>query len=109
MSLGGGVVHRAPDGLTVADFQPLIGQEFRIAYPGLIENLTLVAATPSSVPPPPGMRPGFSLRFEGHSSDRWLPQATHPVEHATWGRLDLFMVPLGPGANGRFVYEAVFA
>lgn len=108
MSLGGGVVYRALDALRVEDFRPLIGQDFRIADSGLIEMLTLVEAEASSAPPLPGLRPGFSLRFEGHSRDRWLAQATYPVEHASFGRLDLFIVPLGPGPSGRFVYEAVF-
>ena len=108
MTLGGGVVYRALDALQVEDFRPLIGQDLRVATPGLIETLTLVAAEASSLTPPPGLRRGFSLRFEGHDRDRWLPQAMYPVEHASLGRLELFIVPLGPGASGRFVYEAVF-
>ena len=108
MNLGGGVVFRELGALTVADFRPLIGQDFRVTYPGVIENLTLVEAQASRTPTPAGLRPGFTLRFEGQSRERCLPQATHPIEHATFGRLDLFIVPLGPGPNGQFVYEAVF-
>jgi hypothetical protein len=108
MTLGGGIVYRALDALRIEDFQPLVGQEFRIVSPGLIESLTLVEAEASSAPPLPGLRAGFSLRFEGHSRDRWLQQAMYPVENASLGRLELFIVPLGPGPNGRFAYEAVF-
>jgi hypothetical protein len=55
------------------------------------------------------MRHGFSLFFEGDSHDRWLPQGRHPLDHATLGRLDLFIVPLGPGPNGKFRYQAAFS
>ena len=109
MSLGGGVVFRELGALTVEDFRPLVGQDFRVAYPGLIEILRLVVAEASSAPPLPGLRAGFSLRFEGESRERWLPQGMHPVEHAAFGRLDLFIVPLGPDPYGRFVYDSVFA
>lgn len=109
MNLGGGVVSRALDDLTIGHFQPLIGQAFRVSHPGFIEQLTLVEVAAARVAPPPGMRHGFSLFFEGDSLDRWLPQGRHPLDHATFGRLDLFIVPLGPGPNGRFRYEAAFS
>jgi hypothetical protein len=109
MTLGGGIVTRALDDLTIEHFQPLIGQTFRVAYPDFVERLMLVEATAARAAPPPRMRHGFSLFFEGDSRDRWLPQGRHPLEHATFGRLDLFIVPLGPGPNGRFRYEAAFS
>lgn len=108
MNLGGGIVHRPLGDLTLEHFQPLVGQDFRLTFPGLIEPLRLVEATASTAPPPPGLRRGFLLRFEGQTRDRCLPQGTYPIEHATMGRLDLFIVPTGPGATGRSVYEAMF-
>ena len=38
---------------------------------------------------------------------RFLPQGTYPMEHETLGRLEVFLVPLGPDAQG-MRYEAVF-
>jgi hypothetical protein len=32
----------------------------------------------------------------------------HHLEHEALGDLDLFLVPIGPGADGRQRYEAVF-
>ena len=109
MNLGGGVVLRPLDDLTIEHFQPLIGQAFRVTHPDFMEQLTLVEAEAVRVAPPRGMRHGFSLFFEGDSLDRWLEQGRHPLDHATFGRLELFIVPLGPGPNGRFRYEAAFS
>lgn len=100
---------RALADLTIADFKPLVGQMFNVSHPDFSETLTLVEAKAARAKPPAGFRHGFSLLFEGASRDRWLQQAIHPLDHAALGRLELFMVPLGPkGSDGRFVYEAVF-
>jgi hypothetical protein len=37
-----------------------------------------------------------------------LPQATYPVEHDELGRMEIFLVPIGPDGSG-MRYEAVFA
>lgn len=96
------------DQLTVTDFLPLINQGFLVAYPDHTETLTLVEAKPSSCTPPPNFRHGFALLFEGESTSIYLNQGIHPLTHATMGRLDLFLVPLGPTARGNFRYEAAF-
>lgn len=104
----GGFVYRPLDGLTVADFAPLIGQVFRVSYPEYNQRLVLIEAQPAKSPPPTGLRHGFSLRFESDVSQYYLPQGIHPLDHATLGRLQLFLVPLGPDPRGVFLYEAVF-
>jgi hypothetical protein len=39
-----------------------------------------------------------------------LPQSTYRFEHDTLGVLDLFVVPIGPPADGDgMLYEAVFS
>ena len=55
---------------------------------------------------PKGHRDPFSLIFheDGHAH---LPQQTHSIEHEKLGELDIFLVPLGPDAEG-MRYEAVF-
>jgi hypothetical protein len=55
---------------------------------------------------PAGRRP-FSLIFRSAGS-RYLPQRTYSIEHAALGRLDLFLVPIGPDEGG-IRYQAIFA
>lgn len=109
MSLGCGVaVSRSLSDLTVDHFVPQIGQAFRVFYPDYNPALILtevVAATPAAA----GLRQRFSLIFETEAGARYLTQAIHPLENATLGRLELFLVPLGPDERGRFRYEAVFS
>ena len=38
----------------------------------------------------------FALHFSGTGDE--LPQGTYPVQHATLGSFDLFVVPAGPNA-----------
>src|SRR5688572_10837871 len=55
---------------------------------------------------PEGHRAPFSLKFRDESQDH-VPQQTHEVEHKELGNLQIFLVPLGPDAEG-MRYEAVF-
>ena len=49
----------------------------------------------------------FSVQLVGGPSDRFLPQGTHGFTHPGIGRVELFVVPLGPeGPSMR--YEIVF-
>jgi len=50
----------------------------------------------------------FSLMFFAAAGVS-LPQGLYALEHADLGRLDVFLVPLGPEKSGpRMRYEAVF-
>jgi len=54
-------------------------------------------------------RPGsqaFSLLFHGPPAPI-LPQRIYPLEHLQMGRLEIFVVPLGPDAKG-MRYQAIF-
>jgi len=90
--------------LTPADFEPQRGASFMLAAPGrelalkLIEVRRLGAA----------IRAGgaFSLLFAS-APGKIVPQGIYPVAHPTLGRLDLFVVPLGP-KNGGNQYEVIF-
>jgi hypothetical protein len=44
----------------------------------------------------------FSLEFTG-PSDPTLPQATYALVHTVFGKLDVFLAPIGPGR-----YQAAF-
>lgn len=95
--------------LQLADFEPLVGQPFRVVFPDRTEILTLTEATARKPTPGSGLRPPFSLLFEGSSTDIYLPQRIYPLDHAGLGRLEVFLVALGPGPRGGACrYQAVF-
>lgn len=52
-------------------------------------------------------REQFSLLFRG-PTEPLLPQALYPMEHEKLGSFQLFLVPVGPDAQDRHRYEAVF-
>jgi hypothetical protein len=88
------------------DFQPHVESTFA-AQPasGGPFTLTLVdvcrgAATRS--------REQFTLTFVGGPNPP-VQQGILHLEHDVLGTLDLFVVPIGPGVDGRHRYEAVFA
>jgi hypothetical protein len=91
--------------LMPADFEPLLHERFRIAAEAAEPfEAELIAVSGSRSPG--SSRPQFSVLFRGGPSPP-LPQGIHRLEHATLGRLELFLVPLGPDASGQR-YEAVF-
>ena len=49
----------------------------------------------------------FSLTFR-HPDISYLPQRIYTLEHVALGRLDLFLVPIGPDQSG-MRYQAIFA
>lgn len=49
----------------------------------------------------------FRLTFRGGPVDAFLPQQIFTLKHATMGELEIFLVPIGPDADG-MCYEAVF-
>ncbi|HWQ11952.1 MAG TPA: hypothetical protein VNL77_04085 [Roseiflexaceae bacterium] len=106
------------DKLTSADFAPYLNQAFRL-YPGPYTPdgspagaplpLELVSVTDLGDPPPAGAplrRRPFSLLFRASSTGH-LPQRIYVLEHERLGRLDIFLVPIGPDQLG-MRYEAIF-
>ena len=98
---------------TASTFAPLIGQAFRVSIgPAGVLELTLIEATehrPRSGPnaAAANRRTPFSILFRG-PKDLLLPQKMYPFEHPAIGAFDLFIVPIGPDAEG-LLYEAVFS
>ena len=90
--------------LTCADFEKHLESEFKVASDELDMRLKLVEAKLMGQ----GERDGgsFSLLFSG-PAEPILEQAVIPLEHADMGKLELFLVPVGPGV-GEIDYEAVF-
>ena len=103
------------DKLTSVDFMPALQHTFQL-YVGpwgvphdpavhgaprsveLIEVSSLVAGAVNARP--------FSIIFR-EAGRAYLPQRTYTLEHAALGRLDLFLVPIGPDAVG-MRYQAIF-
>ena len=97
------------DALTADDFAPHIGTAFRVvADEGDARELTLTELT--RFPPQLGAPrfESFSLMFSGARGESPLQQRIHALEHPQMGRLELFLVPVGPGPDGIPRYEAVF-
>jgi hypothetical protein len=108
------------DKITSADFAPHLHQTFRLYHgPWDADQLSedeardveLIAVTDLGQEPPAGapapQRHPFSLTFCDRSAAPFLPQRIYSVVHTTIGRLDIFLVPIGPGEGG-MRYEAVF-
>lgn len=100
------------DWLTAEDFDGRIGEHFDAAAgDGVPIALELVEVETSSEPggrgPDGQERLQFSLLFRGPATPV-LAQGTYQIEHVDFEDLALFLVPLGPDAEGPR-YEASFA
>jgi hypothetical protein len=92
--------------LTVETFAELVGDRFAMgAWPDATLDLELIEANPLGARTGRGRAP-FSVLFRGPSAPV-MPQRIYPLAHATLGRLELFIVPIGP-RDGGMVYEAIF-
>ena len=101
----------ALESLTRELFQPVIGTAFKVPrVDGTHYELVLTEVRDVFVG---GNREGkwlaFALTFLGEKP-RYLSQGTHTLLHDHLGRLDIFVVPLGPDLQkgGRMSYEAIF-
>jgi hypothetical protein len=90
--------------LTVDDFERRKDETFTLKIPQLELPLKLSKATRLGESGRPGG--AFALYFLS-APGPFLPQAIYPLEHAELGRLDIFLVPLGPREGGN-LYESIF-
>ena len=87
--------------LTADDFRPHLHERFALApVGGESFGVELVEVAESG--DGPGARRQFSLVFRGGPTPP-LPQRIHALEHPQLGRLEVFLVPIGPDS-----YQAVF-
>ena len=98
--------------LKVTDFEPLLNQTFQIHYGnGEMLPVTLAEVVPGKNPSSTDENGEpyypFSLVFQSSITD-YLPQYTYHIEHEQLGSHDMFIVPLGPNAQG-MRYQAVFS
>lgn len=93
------------DRLTADDFRRHLEQTVRVSAGDQAFDAELIEV--SGLPTHDGdHRAPFSVTFRG-PVEPWLEQQICAVEHAELGRLELFLVPLGPDGKG-MRYEAVF-
>lgn len=90
--------------VTLATFEPLLGEPFAIDAGGVALQLMLDAA--DALDEWPGGRQPFRLTFRG-PADPLLAQATYRLEHAGLGALEIFIVPISCDGAGA-TYEAIF-
>jgi len=91
-------------------FTPLVGDSFELRLPEGVGLRLLLLLEARDLGPRPLGPPGdhsFSLIFRSNSRSH-LPQAIYAVGHPKLGDLELFLVPIGPDAEGRMRYQAVF-
>ena len=98
---------------TLSMFTPLVGDMFRIpSNEGETIAVELVEAAGHADRGQSSPDTGnFAIVFQDvqATADRYLPQGVCRLEHDTMGALDLFLVPIGPGADGPGIrYEAIF-
>ncbi len=97
------------DSLTLETFVPHIGTTFDLALnPEETIHLRLYEVKPLGHGVPGGREPFALLFHHPHlPKNAYLPQSTYPLNHPALGLLELFLVPLGPDAQG-MRYEAIF-
>lgn len=104
-----GTVAGMLDPLTSTTFGPAVGQSFTVELEAgapdvelMLDRLVELPSTPDAQRTQP-----FTLTFLGPAGQH-LPQGTYRLHCDGLGELDVFLVPLGPLADGRHQYEAVF-
>lgn len=97
--------------LTLDHFIPLVGQPFTCHTQPEGPPFSLVLASARALgsegwPVDSSRRVPFSLLFNGPLQPI-MPQMIYRLEHAQLGSLEIFMVPVGPNADG-MQYEVIF-
>jgi hypothetical protein len=97
----------------LAHFVGRVGERFAAMPPGdgggrTGQTFELAEAAPlaAETTPPGAFRAPFRLIFRG-PREAYFPQGILALEHAELGRLEIFLVPIGPDELG-MRYEAIF-
>ncbi|MGY3441079.1 MULTISPECIES: DUF6916 family protein [unclassified Bradyrhizobium] len=90
--------------LQIDDFTPHQDMEFEMQAADRVVVLKLAKVEPAGNSGRPGG--AFSLLFAGPKG-AWLPQAIYAVRHPALGVIEMFLVPIGPLADGNG-YQAIF-
>lgn len=94
--------------LTIADFKPYLNQTFSIHFaPEVTLPATLTSVTAWGSESDKFRQP-FTLEFRTEQKNEYYQQGTFTILHPTIGELSVFIVPVGPDADG-MRYEVVFS
>jgi hypothetical protein len=93
--------------LTLATFAPHEGSRF-VVDGGELGEIELVLDRVRSLGEGSARDDAFALEFVG-PAEPVLGQQILPLGHEVLGRVDMFVVPLGPGPDGAIRYEAIFS
>ena len=94
--------------LTAETFNPYVNDVFQLHWSEInFEPVELLSATARPKFAVPGGRVPFTLKFRARSRQFYVPQGLYPLSHAQAGRVELFLVPVGPDETG-MIFEAVF-
>jgi hypothetical protein len=91
---------------THEDFQPLVNERFRMEGESVAELELVSVDARSALDPSVHKRQAFALLFRGPKTPV-LSQRIYGLIHDSFGRLEIFLVPVGPDDEG-MLYEAVF-
>ena len=95
------------DDMTRELFEPYLDATFEVSpEEGAAFQARLIDVSPMGETVGPTGRRAFSVVLRGPANDA-PEQGMYGVEHEVLGRVDLFMVPIGPDDEG-MKYEAVF-
>jgi hypothetical protein len=100
--------HSMPDLLTLEDFEPRLGELFRIVVDDKLELRTRLAEVTrwSDRSASGGNRHPFSLVFLA-APGSFIPQQIYLIENEHMEPFDCFITPINPDARGT-LFEAVF-
>jgi hypothetical protein len=90
--------------LRIGDFEPRQDETFVLQIPQAEVPLKLTKVRPLGESGRPDG--AFALWFVS-APGPFLPQGIYPLVHSEMGRLEIFLVPLGPRETGN-LYESIF-
>ena len=85
--------------LTLDDFKPLVGETMKLSNGRETCAVRLLEAREGSCGSADFRQP-FSLLIRANMTEHFWPQGTYTLGHPALGDFDLFMVPIGPDAEG---------
>lgn len=93
--------------ITIAEFEPLLNQPFKIQFSDQDLVLELSEVKRSGKPYKEGAREPFSLLFNADASRGILRQGNYHLENKEMGKQSMFLVPVGVDEN-ICQYEAIY-
>ena len=93
--------------VSAANFSPLLNKKFKIYFdpssPSIVELVEVIERKRDSEEV---LRQPFSIIFSSSKDNIW-PQGMYTIDHHSLGKMEIFLVPIGPNDHG-MCYEAVF-